>query len=176
MWSKGDVMECLKIEPLHVVQYYINKCDVVSGDSITHLKLQKLLYYTQAWGLVILNKRIFNERFQAWAHGPVLSTLYSKLKNHSYNNMAGEILVEEINLKKIESHLDNVWDSYGELSAKHLEYLTHTELPWLHARGGISPEAKCTNTLDENIMRDFYAKKYEETKNPKARPAKSKQS
>ena len=54
----------LGIKPLKVAQYFIDQCDISAGDSVTHLKIQKLLYYTQAWGLVIIKKSFFKEKFQ----------------------------------------------------------------------------------------------------------------
>jgi len=39
---------------------------------LTAMKLQKLMYYAQAWNLVWDEEPIFNEDFQAWANGPVL--------------------------------------------------------------------------------------------------------
>ena len=41
------------------------------GDPISNLKLQKLLYYAQAWFLALQDKPLFDERIEAWAHGPV---------------------------------------------------------------------------------------------------------
>ncbi len=39
---------------------------------MTHLKLQKLIYYVQGFALVILKTPLFNERMEAWPHGPVV--------------------------------------------------------------------------------------------------------
>jgi len=46
-----------------------------SGE-ITAMKLQKLLYYSQAWHLVWDERPLFTEDFQAWANGPVIPELY----------------------------------------------------------------------------------------------------
>jgi len=155
-------MKELNIGPLLVAKYFINKCDASAGDSITHLKIQKLLYYVQSWGLVLANSRFFNEKFQAWTHGPVLPSVYHELKKYKFNNLVTVSLSDDS--IKLEPHefdvLDQVWDSYSELSAKHLENLTHIEDPWLKARGGISAEASCTNEIDENIIISFYTEKY----------------
>jgi len=47
-----------------------------TGDVITNLKLQKLLFYSQAWYLALKDDYIFEEDFQAWVHGPVLVSQY----------------------------------------------------------------------------------------------------
>ena len=53
-----------------------NEC----GSFISNLKLQKLLYYAQAWHLAIYDTRLFPERFQAWVHGPVIPEIYHRYK------------------------------------------------------------------------------------------------
>jgi uncharacterized phage-associated protein len=57
-----------------VANYFIRRAHD-SGEFISNLKLQKLLYYSQAWHLAIFDRRLFPERFQAWVHGPVIPTL-----------------------------------------------------------------------------------------------------
>ena len=40
------------------------------------MKLQKLVYYSQAWSLVWDDKSLFRDRIEAWANGPVIRNLY----------------------------------------------------------------------------------------------------
>ncbi len=49
------------------VVLYLSKNNV----EITHLKLQKIIYYIQAWSLVYHDNELFNESPQAWVNGPV---------------------------------------------------------------------------------------------------------
>lgn len=49
--------------------------------NITHSKLQKLLYYCQAWHYTIFNEVLFDERIEAWAHGPVVPSQFSRFNN-----------------------------------------------------------------------------------------------
>ena len=47
-----------------------------NGDKkITNLKLQKLVYYSQAWFLGIYQKPLFSDKIEAWVHGPVVPAL-----------------------------------------------------------------------------------------------------
>lgn len=48
------------------------------GSFISNLKLQKLVYYAQAWHLAIHGTPLFEEDFEAWVHGPVIPSLYQK--------------------------------------------------------------------------------------------------
>ena len=59
------------ISPNDTADFLLIECRE-RGDILTNLKLQKLLYYAQAWYLVLLNKPLFAEDFQAWAHGHIL--------------------------------------------------------------------------------------------------------
>jgi len=45
---------------------------------VSAMKLQKLMYYAQAWNLVWEEEALFPNDFQAWANGPVLPTLYAR--------------------------------------------------------------------------------------------------
>lgn len=65
-----------------------NKFDIANWflvhDAMTPKKLQKILYYTYAWGLVFFNdssdtidNREFNGTFEAWVHGPVDTEVYA---------------------------------------------------------------------------------------------------
>ena len=62
--------------PLDMAKWFINRVDRESGESITNLKLQKLLYFAQSYYLANYNKQFFNEEMQAWAHGPVVRECY----------------------------------------------------------------------------------------------------
>ena len=104
---------------------------------INHLKLQKILYYIQAWNLALLNEPLFEEDFEAWLHGPVIRKVWDEYKGHSV--LIGELSEqnENINLKFTEDQedvIEDVIDAYGNKSGYYLESLTHQEDPWKNAR------------------------------------------
>ena len=51
---------------------------------ITAWKLQKLVYYCQAWSLVWDEQPLFKEKILAWANGPVVKELYEQHKEQFY--------------------------------------------------------------------------------------------
>ncbi|HCU23588.1 MAG TPA: hypothetical protein DF383_01115, partial [Deltaproteobacteria bacterium] len=57
---------------VHDVATYILK----KTGPITAMKLQKLVYYSQAWSLVWDEKPLFKEKIEAWTNGPVVPALY----------------------------------------------------------------------------------------------------
>ena len=45
---------------------------------LTAMKLQKLVYYAEAWNLAWDGEPLFSENFEAWANGPVVPELYQR--------------------------------------------------------------------------------------------------
>ena len=60
-------LETFGLSPTDVANWFTCNIDREVGDSITHLKLQKLIYYAQAWSLALKGKTLFEEEIQAWA-------------------------------------------------------------------------------------------------------------
>ncbi|MBJ7533779.1 DUF4065 domain-containing protein [Rhodomicrobium vannielii ATCC 17100] len=143
-------------DPSTLAKWFINNTDRDSGDVITHLKLQKLVYYAQAWHLANFNRPIFDEDMQAWTHGPVVPSLWKEYKDKGWDAIPPE---PKFNLKnkRLNEFLMEINRKYGYYSAKKLEHLTHREDPWKQTRGNIPLEAKCTNPIDKILIRDYYA-------------------
>ncbi len=51
-----------------------------SQGPMTHMKLQKLCYYSQAWHLAWDGAPLFPEKIEAWANGPIIPVLYEALR------------------------------------------------------------------------------------------------
>ncbi len=105
------------------------KSDVETGDIISNLKLQKLLYYVQGFHLAIHNKKIFGEEIEAWQYGPVVPVIYQEFKANG--NLGIEPGDDRVQLTKKEQELiDDVYDVYGQFSALKLMKMTYIEPPW----------------------------------------------
>ncbi len=108
-------------------------------EGISHLKLQKLLYYAQGVYLS-LNKgnKLFNEKIIAWEHGPVVKEVYSIYKDNKRNSI--DFVSSEENdkvISKIESNTDVsyilnlVYDNFAIYTAWQLREMTHEDGgPW----------------------------------------------
>lgn len=125
------------------------------GDSVSNLKLQKLLYYSQAWFLAIYDKPLFDERLEAWVHGPAVPPIYGEFKKWSWQPIDCEVSFPELD-KPVQEHLEEIMDVYGGMSAYELERLTHSEDPWKNARGGISPDESSNAVISINDMKGYY--------------------
>jgi len=145
-----------------VADYFLSKLNASEGSSITPLKLQKLVYYAQAWSLVWDGKPLFKEHMEAWAHGPVNPDLYFKYKEYGWKSIApvDNVKLDIFTKEQLET-MDAVWDGYGDYDGKYLEKLTHQEDPWIEARDNCSPGEYCNNPISIETMKDFYTKMYE---------------
>ena len=123
---------------------------------ITTWKLQKLVYYSQAWSLVWDERSLFDEPFEAWANGPVVRSLF-KAHQGLLNITADKINGDSLNLDKdTRETIDAVLDSYGNFSGRELSEIAHSERPWKEARAGIPAGEKSDNLINRDTMVDFY--------------------
>lgn len=125
-----------------------------NGDLITNLKLQKLLYYAQAFYLVNnKGEKLFDDEIQAWEYGPVVPAVYHEYKKYNsfpinYKHVKDKIFNFS---KKQEQYLKDFASEYFRYSATELVTKTHTEQPWKTAI------SKGKNTvIDTNEMYSFY--------------------
>jgi len=101
---------------------------------ISHMKLQKLIYFCQGYSLALYGKPLFPEPIEAWTHGPVCPKLYHILKGYGSLPITASIDPEKINLNEHERYLIGmVYDTYGQYSASRLRKITHEEGPWKNA-------------------------------------------
>lgn len=101
---------------------------------MTAMKLQKLVYYSQAWSLVWDESALFNEDIEAWANGPVVRRLYDMHKGQ-FKVCASNIPGDSRKLTDSQQETVNgVLEFYGNKTAQWLSDLTHMETPWKEAR------------------------------------------
>ncbi|MBN1458759.1 MAG: DUF4065 domain-containing protein [Armatimonadetes bacterium] len=123
----------------------------------TVMKLQKLVYYSQAWHLAWEQVPLFDEPIQAWANGPVVRSLYDQHKGR-FNVGPGDIGGDSSNLAKNEEEtVDAVLDFYWRYTAVELSELTHRERPWQEARRGVAPGVRTENEISQEEMMEYYA-------------------
>jgi uncharacterized phage-associated protein len=125
------------------------------GEVLTNLKLQKLLYYAQAWHLALNDKPLFDEDFEAWLHGPVLPSQYHRFKEFQWRPITSEVTYPRMP-ERIPAHLNEIMDVFCIESAVALELMTHREMPWIDARGGIPKDEPSNAIIGKRVMRDFY--------------------
>lgn len=150
-----------KVNPIDLSFYLLDRLG-----QLNQLKIQKLLYYIQAWHLVFLDEPLFEEDFQAWLHGPVLKSVWNEIKN--YSKLTNEVVLKPEHegkyIKKINEILDieqlevieDVLKEYGDKSSYHLECLTHSEAPWINARKNVPPNEGSSNKITKPSIKKYY--------------------
>nr|DAQ03942.1 MAG TPA: hypothetical protein [Caudoviricetes sp.] len=129
-------------------------------EGITHLKLQKLLYYAQGIYLAMHNKPLFNENIVAWQHGPVIEEVYAVYKENGRNiiNIEMDKEKEEL-LKRIENDketceaLNLTYDNFAIYTAWQLRQMTHEDgSPWdiTERKNGLN------SVIRKDLIRDFF--------------------
>jgi len=142
------------ISPNAVADFFLSVAKE-HGDFLSHLKLQKIVYYADAWYLVNNEEPLINEDFEAWVHGPVVRSLYNRFKEYRWKPITEDVESPQLSDKERE-HLIEIYDVFGSYRAFELEQMTHDEDPWLEARGGIAPDQPCENVINKETMRSFY--------------------
>lgn len=132
-----------------------------TGSCITNLKLQKLVYYAQAWHLALNNTPLFEEDFEAWIHGPVIPNLYQEYKDWGWKPIEKEV-DEPIFCEEICHFLEELAEVYFSCDAYELERMTHQEAPWIIARNGLPTDAPSNETISKESMKTYYSDRAEQ--------------
>jgi uncharacterized phage-associated protein len=129
-----------------------------SGSFVSNLKLQKLLYYVQAWHLAVHGRPLFPEKFEAWIRGPVIPELYDRYKGYRWRNIDEEVERPDLDDRTV-AFIEEVLEEYGPLDARRLEQLARREDPWIEARGGVADDEPCSAPIDESLMEHYYRRR-----------------
>ncbi|MBN1477922.1 DUF4065 domain-containing protein [Candidatus Sumerlaeota bacterium] len=124
--------------------------------SMSTWKLQKLLYYSQAWALVWDEKRLFPDKIKAWANGPVVPSVYALHKGRYRISNLPQGNAENLSDENCAT-VDAVLKFYGPKPAQWLSDLTHAEKPWKDARAGVPEwERNHSPEITPEAMAEYY--------------------
>lgn len=123
-----------KITALDIANYFLILLDRDEGDSITHLKLQKLIYFAQGISISLTDKLLFDEPMIALQHGPVSSSVYNIFKVFGNNTIPQPPEMDfDIYDHSVKNLIYKVYNIYGEHTASHLRNLSHEHSSWVKA-------------------------------------------
>jgi len=135
-----------------VVGYVLSKCQ-----DITHLSLQKALYYVQGFNYAFFGNFLFEEDCEAWVHGPVYRDIYRRYSGYCYDPIDA---VEEPDISYMPAVekvlLDSVVKHLCCYSGKTLESFTHVETPWISTRGNLPAEASTDRIIPKKIIGEYF--------------------
>jgi uncharacterized phage-associated protein len=124
---------------------------------VTTMKLQKLVFYCQAWHLAVTDSPLFPETIEAWSRGPVAPVLH---RQHRGKYEVADWPTGRPNRLDREEMRTVEWvvRKYGTFSAEALSRMTHQEVPWIVARGGAADDEKSSQAISHDLMRAFYSR------------------
>lgn len=135
-----------------VAKYILSKMQPLSA-----MKLQKLVYYSQAWSVVWDDAPLFTEKIEAWANGPVTRSLYEAHRGQYLIDMS---FFDTANLNALtqtnKETIDAVLEAYGNKSAQWLSDQTHSESPWIHARTGLAENERGDKEIPLDSLSEYY--------------------
>ena len=133
------------------VCHYVIKYSNDKGYGISNLKLQKILYFIQAYFLTCTEEGMpcFSENIEAWEFGPVVPEAYHEYKQYGsghiptvnsrivYSNRdiwsVERVPYEDVISRVHKKHINTVVDTFSGYSATALVTLTHKQDPWKNA-------------------------------------------
>ena len=136
---------------VHDVAAYIMR----QQGSMTTMKLQKLVYYSQGWSLAWDGEPLFHEEIQAWANGPVVRDLFALHRGKFTVSKWPEGDPEALKPDQKET-IDAVLEGYGDLTGQQLSDKTHAERPWIEARGNLALGEISDKVVDLDVMQDYF--------------------
>lgn len=124
-----------------IAKYIVNKYPM------THLKLQKILYFIKAKGL-LQNNEVFYDDIEAWDYGPVVPSVYHFFKTYGYYVISSsENVIIPNDIRMI---VDDVCNQLSTYSAEYLVEITHRYETWKNVY----------NTYTNGIIHSDEIKKY----------------
>ena len=149
--SQRPNLETPRIRVFDVAAYILERMG-----AMTTMKLQKLVYYSQAWSLVWDEKPLFEEAIEAWANGPVVRDLFD------YHRGVYQISLMPIGNPRLldqeqRDTVDAVLEYYGDKPAQWLIDLSHKETPWIQMRQGLPITERGNKIIPLEVIADYYS-------------------
>ncbi|MCI0681369.1 MAG: DUF4065 domain-containing protein [Gemmataceae bacterium] len=142
---------------LDVAYFLIQLADSAEEpDHLTHLRLHKLLYYVQGWSLALRGRPMFPDAIEAWAHGPVVPSVYKhfeKSKRFVNGQQTPSLNDDE------REFIQDVWETYKDYSALKLRDMIRRESPWKQARHGFGPAEFGGVEISKEALREHFSRK-----------------
>lgn len=122
-----------------IANYFLDLA-AMTGDPISPMKLQKLVYYAHGWYSGYTGRPLINEPIEAWQYGPVIPSLYHEFKRFGSGKIEAKAFEYDARGVRealppsdpdIRTFLQNVFKSYGQYSGIRLSEMTHASgTPW----------------------------------------------
>lgn len=130
------------------VSQYVIKYSNERDYGISNLKLQKILYFIQAYFLIEKNEPCFDNKIEAWGFGPVIPDAYDKYRQYANSDIPTEdyFVIDENNIwnsKRVKYQdiiadadkklINKVVNKFANCSLSYCTALTQNQSPWIDA-------------------------------------------
>lgn len=133
----GEATFNCDLDVLAVSNHFLVQDSLREEPDVTPMKLQKLLYLAQANFLASTGRRLFDERIEAYMHGPVAYRAWQSFTwagNQiicAAREQGRRPLVDDGNLPSdAKDFVEQIWQKYKHYSASELRHITHEQAPW----------------------------------------------
>lgn len=127
-----------------VANWFISK-NQADPSGLTHLKIQKMLYFAQGWHLAYFDMPLFVDPIEAWKFGPVVTSVYYAVSSRRDEVISDQIMgyvVQGMDYllgtpqmsfrdEEMQEFMQSIWDSYSKEEAWKLVSISHAKgSPW----------------------------------------------
>lgn len=159
----------MSYSPATIANYFLNKASEESR-ALTPMQLLKLVYIAHGWSWGYFDRPLINETVQAWRYGPVIQSLYDKLKRYGSGAVTAPVQTgpfpwmfdSEVDPSTAQL-LDHVWSNYAGYSGLQLSAMTHQEnTPWSIAWNQQGGKDALFAVINDQIIRQHYKEKIDQ--------------
>jgi len=153
-------MAIKKLSALDVANYVISLASTnVIGDNgevegVTNLKLQKILYFIEAYSLSVNGKSLFSDSIEAWEYGPVIPNVYHQFKSQGSSPIIDKNVTVKMD-KKTADLISGVWETFNKYSASRLVDITHRHDPWKKTYEK-NKKMGLKSSISRDLMKEYY--------------------
>ena len=164
--------------PKAIANEFLNVAWAV-GESLTPMKVQKLVYYAHGWHLATAGPPLVAAAVEAWRWGPVIRPLYAALAEFGDQPILsqlrevvvppggdrwGDYTLREYAVDATDGAgqyavdvVRRVWDLYGGFTATQLSKLTHEkDTPWDQVARQHNYVLPSTPVIPNDLIRDYF--------------------
>ena len=139
---------------VHDVAHYLLRLAERDRSGLDHLKLQKLVYYAQAFHLGSEGTPLFEEPLHAWRYGPVSLEIWSRYRyTRGYIEPPAQSGDEALDYRARDV-VEVVFERFRDLSGPDLVRRTHREAPWQQAMARAQDGG--SEVISHELMRTYY--------------------
>ncbi len=136
------------MDVITIGQYITQRYERTFKKPLDEMKLHKLLYFVQRECLLLFDKPLFANQFEAWKYGPVMPCLRSRSLHVDY-----DVLERIPELDEYSKAFDAVFNQYAPMNSWSLSNISHGETCWRKAKNkevGLTPVEISTDDIRQD--------------------------